>query len=79
MICKHNCAMLCKYKYVTYCLVGFYAVYRYLIIPGYIITHGNNWVDKRNIYGIIELTLYSTGEKYGRSKIKGTSLKTAEE
>ena len=73
MICKHNCAMICKYKYVTYCLMGFYDGYQCLIIPGYIITYGNNWVDKRNRYGIMVLTLCSTGEKYGRSKIKGTS------
>lgn len=73
MICKHNCATLCNIKYVTYCLVGLYAGYQYLIIPGYIITYGNNWIDKRNRYGIMVLTLCSIGEKYGRSKIKGTS------
>lgn len=73
MICKDNCAILCKLKYVIYCLVGFYAGYQYLIIPGYFIMYGENRVDKRNRYSIMELTLYSTGERYGRSKIKGPS------
>ncbi len=73
MICKYNCAMLCKLIYVICCLVGFYVRHRHLITTGYFVIHDDKWVDKRYIYGIMRLTLCLTGEKYGRSKIKGTS------
>ena len=76
MICKHNCAMLCIFKYVTYCLVGFYARHHHLITTGYFVIYDDKWVDKRYMYGIMRLTLCFTGEKYDktrRSKIRGAS------
>ena len=64
MTCKHNCAIICIFKYVIYCLVGSIARYQYLISTGYFIIYDENWVDKQNKSGIIALTLCLTGEKY---------------
>jgi hypothetical protein len=73
MICKRNYAMLCKFKYVIYYPAGFSAGYQFLILSGYFIIYGDNFVDRRYIYGIMVLTLYPTGEKHERSKIGSTS------
>jgi hypothetical protein len=51
----------------------FYIRHRIPIITEYFVIYGDNWVDKRYIYDIMVLTLYPTGEKYGRSKIRGAS------
>jgi hypothetical protein len=51
----------------------FYIKHRNLTTTGYFVTYSNKRIDKRYVYDIMVLTLYPTGERYERSKIRSTS------
>lgn len=76
MICKPNCAVLCKHIYVICCLMGILVRLRNLYLTGYFVIYVNKWIDNRYTSGIMVLTFCLTGEKCdktGQSKIRGTS------